>query len=385
MAEMGRPGISSENKRLIWQLWRNGTSLSDIGRTVDKHAGSIFGVLKLKGGITPAARVRRQASLTLDEREEISRGISSGESVRYIANRLFRSPSTVSREINRNGRINKYRAIKAEKRYWDKAARPKQCILLTNQYLCGIVEEKIAADWSPEQVSGWLKLQFPSDGAMHISHETIYRTLFIQARGALKKELLSHLRSHRIIRHGKAHTTKGISRGIIDAESIRKRPPEAQDLAISGHWEGDLITGSGNTHIATLVERKSRYTILVQVDGKDTESVVDALIREVKNLPEQLRETLTWDRGMELADHKRFTIHTDMKVYFCDPGSPWQRGTNENTNRLLRQYFPKKTSLSEYDQNYLNRIAKKLNERPRKTLNYLTPADILKQSVALTT
>lgn len=220
---------------------------------------------------------------------------------------------------------------------------------------------------------------------MHISHETIYRTLFIQARGALKKEFLSHLRSQRIIRYAKTHTTKGISRGIIDAESIWQRPPEAEDRAIPGHWEGDLITGSENTHIATLVERKSRYTILVQVDGKDTESVVNALIREVKNLPDQLRETLTWDRGMELADHKRFTINTDMKVYFCDPGSPWQRGTNENTKRLLRQYFPKKTSLSEHDQNYLNGIAKKLNERPRKTLNYFTPADILKQSVALTT
>lgn len=385
MAELGRPGLSPEDKQTVWTLWKQGRSLSDIGKVVDKHAGSIFGVLKLKGGIAPPTRKRRASSLSSQEREDISRGLSANLSIRHIARQLGRSPSSISREVSRNNGVDKYRAINAEERALREAKRPKLCALAKSKNLCDIVEKKLLLDWSPEQISGWLKTNYPDDKSMQVSHETIYKTLFIQARGALKKELIEHLRSKRLMRHAKGHTTKGIDRGIIDAISIHKRPQEIEDRAVPGHWEGDLISGSKNTHIATLVERKSRYTILVQVDGKDTVSVVNALIREVRNLPNQLKETLTWDRGMELADHKRFTLGTDMSVYFCDPGSPWQRGTNENTNRLLRQYFPKKTDLSVHSQDHLNSIAKKLNQRPRKTLNFFCPADIFNQGVALTT
>jgi IS30 family transposase len=220
---------------------------------------------------------------------------------------------------------------------------------------------------------------------MRVSHETIYRSLFIQARGVLKRELIGHLRSRRVMRRAKNASTAGQARGqIIDAISIRERPAEIEDRAIPGHWEGDLITGSKNTHIATLVERCSRFTMLVKVNGKDTASVVTALTKQVRKLPAQLRRSLTWDRGMELAEHKRFTVATDVEVYFCDPQSPWQRGTNENTNGLLRQYFPKGTDLSHYSQVDLNKIALRLNQRPRKTLGFHTPAAKLEASVALT-
>lgn len=244
---------------------------------------------------------------------------------------------------------------------------------------------KLKDNWSPEQVSGWLKLVYPNDVTMRISHETIYRSLFIQARGVLKKELISHLRSKRTMRRSKMSSSKNQPRGkIIDAISIHERPAEVEDRAIPGHWEGDLITGSKNTHIATLVERQSRYTILVKVEGKDTVSVVSALIREIRKLPAELCKSLTWDRGMELAQHKKFTIETDIQVYFCDPQSPWQRGTNENTNSLLRQYFPKGTNLSFYSQVDLDHVALKLNQRPRKTMGFISPIEKFGECVALT-
>ena len=384
MARMGRPGLSSAQKAELWQRWKSGQSLSDIGRALGKHAGSVHGVLSANGGILPATRCRSSRSLSLAEREEISRGIAVGASMRKIAAIINRSPSTVSREVSRNGGST-YRAVEADSRAWHQACRPKPCHLVKFPILQGIVARKLSVNWSPAQIAGWLKQQYPEDGSMRISHETIYRSLFIQARGVLKKELVSHLRSRRMMRRSKHATTDGQPRGrIIDGISIHERPADVEDRAIPGHWEGDLITGSNNTHIATLVERHSRFTMLVKVAGKDTNSVVTALSQQVRKLPAELRQSLTWDRGMELARHKQFTIATHVKVYFCDPQSPWQRGTNENTNRLLRQYFPKGTDLSGFSQADLNKVALQLNQRPRKTLNFCTPADKLDACVALT-
>lgn len=335
--------------------------------------------------MAPAARKRSPRSLSLAEREEISRGLAAGDSIRGIAVRLGRAASTVSREVARHGGRGNYRATKADAKAWDLARRPKQCKLALNKRLRALVAEKLTLDWSPEQVSAWLAQQFPDDERMRVSHETIYRSLFIQARGVLKKELTGHLRSGRLMRRSKFATTEGQARGrIVDAISIRERPPEAEDRAVPGHWEGDLLAGSNNTHIATLVERHSRFTMLVKVDGKDTTTVVAALVRQVKKLPAELCRSLTWDRGSELAQHKRFTVATDVQVYFCDPKSPWQRGTNENTNRLLRQYFPKGTDLSGHSQAELDKVALRLNQRPRKTLGYQTPAARLAAYVAST-
>lgn len=322
---------------------------------------------------------------SLDEREEISRGLAAGNSLRQIAATISRSVSTVSREVQRNGGRDAYRAGKADRRAWKCAKRPKPCRLATSPELRELVAEKLKLDWSPEQIAGWLKRHFPNNHAMQISHETIYRSLFIQARGVLKKELVKHLRSRRGMRRSRHTSTEEQPRtSIIDAVSIRERPAEADDRAVPGHWEGDLISGSKNSHIATLVERHSRFTMLVKVNGKDTASVVAALSRQVMTLPIQLRKTLTWDRGGELAGHKQFTIATDVNVYFCDPQSPWQRGSNENTNRLLRQYFPKGSDLSGYTQEQLDDIALQLNQRPRKTLSYSTPAEKLEAVVAPT-
>jgi IS30 family transposase len=324
-------------------------------------------------------------ALSLSEREEISRGMAAGASMRKIASAIRRAPSTVSREIARHGGRKRYRASEADQRAWGRARRPKPCRLAAHRRLQKIVAEKLSLEWSPEQISGWLKRHYLGDEEMQISHETIYRSLFVQARGVLKKELVRHLRTRRMMRRSKNASTRGQPRGqIVDAVSIRERPAEIEDRAVPGHWEGDLIAGLNNTHIATLVERQSRFTMLVKVKGKDTRTVVKALIQQVRRLPAELRRSLTWDRGMELAGHKEFSIATDVQVYFCDPQSPWQRGTNENTNRLLRQYLPKGTDLSDRSQADLNRIALRLNQRPRKTLDFRSPAEILNESVALT-
>jgi IS30 family transposase len=352
---------------------------------LEKPPGSIFGFVVANGGIAPAPRTRRATALSLLEREEISRGLSRNESFNCIAVRLNRSVSTISREVARNGGVAHYRATDADEAMWRRARRPKRCKLVDNRRLQQSVAFKLSQDWSPEQVAGWLKQRYPNDGRMHISHETIYRSLFIQARGVLKKELQLHLRTRRKMRHAKASTTKGQTRGqIIDAVSISERPASVEDRAVPGHWEGDLISGSNNSHIATLVERYSRFVMLVKVDGKDAETVVAALIKQVRKLPIELRKSLTWDRGTEMAQHKAFSVATDVKVYFCDPQSPWQRGTNENTNGLLRQYFPDGTDLSVYSQTELNGTARQLNERPRKTLQFKTPAETLSSGVALT-
>jgi IS30 family transposase len=321
----------------------------------------------------------------LAEREDISRGIASGSSLREIARRLDRAASTLSREISRNGGRPTYRAHAADDHACDSALRPKKCLLAVSRKLRNIVASKLILDWSPEQISGWLKIQFSDDASMRVSHETIYRSLFIQARGVLKKELMDHLRSKRRMRRSRHATVSGQSRGqIVDAISIRERPAEAEDRAVPGHWEGDLLSGAKNSYIATLVERHSRFAMLIRVRSKETEVVVAALSRHVRKLPATLKRSLTWDRGLEMAKHKDFTVATDVQVYFCDPQSPWQRGTNENTNLLLRQYFPRGTDLSGYSQEQLDQVSLLLNQRPRKTLGFQTPADKLQASVAST-
>ena len=377
--------MSAASKRELWERWRAGESISDIARALHKAPGSIHGMLEATGGFSPPERRRRRCALIPAEREEISRGLASGESLRAIATRLGRCASTVCREVNRNGGRRNYRAQKAEEQALKRARRPKRCLLAIDERLRDVVARKLREDWSPEQISGWLKREYPDDEAMRISHETIYRTLFVQARGALKRELLAQLRSRRMMRKGCHASTRGQPRGQIkEAVSIRERPPEAEDRAVPGHWEGDLLAGSRNTHLATLVERSSRFVMLVRVKGKDTESVVGALGEQIRRLPRTMMASLTWDRGPEMAAHKSFTVATDVTVYFCDPKSPWQRGTSENTNRLLRQYLPRRTDLSVYDQDDLDLIALKLNTRPRKTLGYATPAATLAKTVALT-
>ena len=376
---------TESQKALMWDRWEKGDSLQQIAQMFDRHHPSIQRILSLSGGIRPARRHRPERSLTLSEREEISRSIVDGQSIRSIAKRLGRSPSTVSRELARNGGRETYRANTADQAAWDRATRPKVCKLVVNQTLANAVAAKLQLQWAPEQIAGWLKHTYPGDETNQVSHETIYRSLYIQARGALKKELVEHLRRTRIMRRSRHHTQKKDNHGrITDAVSISERPPEVEDRAVPGHWEGDLLFGDANSQIATLVERQTRYVMLVKVDRKDSETLVNALIKQARKLPQELYKSLTWDRGKEMSAHKRFTLATDIQVYFCDPQHPWQRGTNENTNGLLRQYFPKGMSLANYSQAKLNAVARKLNERPRKTLNYETPAERFAQSVALT-
>ena len=352
--------------------------MSDIGRAVGKKPGSIHGLLAAHGGIPPRERSRSPRALSAVEREEISRGVAAGLSVRCIASIVERSPSTISRELKRNGGRSKYRAGKANVRAWDQARRPRPCRLELEPTLRRIVKEKLELDWSPEQIAGWMKREYAGDLSRQISHETIYRALFVRPRGVLEKSLAKGLRTRRTMRRSRKSSTEGQARGrIIGAVSIDERPPEVESRETLGHWEGDLITGSNNSHIATLVERRSRLTILVKVAGKDTASVVTALIRKLRKLPERLKKSLTWDRGMELARHALLTKKTGIPVFFCDPSSPWQRGSNENTNRLLRQYFPKGTALCGYTQTELNGFARRLNHRPRKVLGYKCPAAVV--------
>jgi IS30 family transposase len=385
MAQRRRDRLSAEQRTDMWRRWKAGESLHEIGRAFGKDHGSIQFLLSQRGGIVPAVRRRSLLTLTLAEREDISRGIASGSSIREIAKGLQRAASTVSREVARHGGRPLYRASEADHQAWESALRPKACLLAIHGKLRTIVASKLILDWSPEQISGWLKIRYPKNESMRVSHETIYRSLFIQARGVLKKELIQHLRSKRCTRRSRHSRAGGQSRGqIVDAISIRERPAEIEDRAIPGHWEGDLLGGTRNSHIATLVERHSRFTLLVKVPSKDTATVVTALSRQIRKLPTSLRRSLTWDRGLEMAKHKSFTVATNVKVYFCDPQSPWQRGTNENTNGLLRQYLPKKADLSRFTQSDLDKIALRLNQRPRETLGFETPASRLRASVALT-
>jgi IS30 family transposase len=385
MTQVKRAKLSSVQKSDIWNRWKAGQTLHEIGRAYGKPHPSIRCVLLPRGGIAPAARRRSGLALTVSEREDISRGIAGGSTLREISRHLDRAASTVSREVAHHGGRPAYRAHEADEQAWESALRPKRCLLTVNRKLRNIVARKLVLDWSPEQISGWLKTQYPADESIRVSHETIYRSLFIQARGVLKKELLDHLRSKRRMRRSRHSSEHGQSRGqIVDAISIRERPAEVEDRAIPGHWEGDLLAGGKNSYIATLVERHSRFAMLIKVPSKETEAVVAALTQHVRKLPTALKRSLTWDRGLEMAKHKEFTVATNVQVYFCDPQSPWQRGTNENTNLLLRQYFPRGTDLSGFSQAQLDQVSLRLNQRPRKTLGFETPASKLRASVAST-
>ena len=383
MVHRTRIKYTTERMALIWDCWKQGQSLTGIGRLFDRHSSSIYGLISRTGGIRPPEKVRSKHALTISEREAISRGIARNLSLRTIASALGRAPSTISREVKRNEGAASYRAACADDAAWSRASRPKPCKLASNLKLCKIIGVKLKDKWSPEQISGWLKHEYPDDEHNQVSYETIYKSLFIQSRGVLKKELTLYLRSKRTIRRSKHSTLKGDGLGqISDAVSIHERPASVEDRAIPGHWEGDLIAGSNNSFVATLVERHSRYVMLAKVNGKDTESVISALIEQSKQLPKELYKSLTWDRGCEISGHKKFTLATNIKVYLCDPASPWQRGSNENTNRLLRDYLPKKTDLAVHSQDELDSIARHLNERPRKTLGFETPAQRFSQCVA---
>ena len=385
MKQRRRIYYTEPQKALMWERWKKGESLQQIAQLFDRNHSSVSRILAETGGIRPQQRCRSQTALSLAEREEISRCLVAGQSIRFIASQLDRAPSTISREIKRNGGRDCYRASQADQATWDRAYRPKACKLAQYRSLAHIVAGKLQLQWAPQQIAGWLKHTYPRDNDYHVSHETIYRSLFIQARGALNKELLQHLRRTRAMRRSRHHTQKGENHGkITDAVSISERPASVQDRAVPGHWEGDLVFGDRNSQIATLVERQTRYVMLVKVASKDSETVINALIKHARTLPQELYKSLTWDRGKEMAEHKRFTLATDISVYFCDPQSPWQRGSNENTNGLLRQYFPKGIDISKYSQAQLNGVARRLNERPRMTLDYETPAERFSQLVAST-
>jgi IS30 family transposase len=385
MSRIKRRWYTSVEKSEMWDRWQRGESLNAIARAFETSHSAIAKNFARFGGFRPPDRQRSRLALTLSQREEISRGIVGGLSLRTIARQLGRAPSTVSREINRNGGLKRYRANTADEAAWYRAHRPKPCKLAGNLPLQRIIASKLQCHWSPDQIAGWLKKAYAGNEKLQVSHETIYRSLFIQARGVLKRELLQQLRTKRVMRYPQKTSLKGQGKGqIADAVSIRERPASVEDRAVPGHWEGDLICGSNNSFIATLVERQTRYVMLAKVSGKETEAVINALIKQAKKLPDELYQSLTWDRGKEMADHQRFTLDTDIQVYFCDPHSPWQRGSNENTNRLLRQYLPKGTNLSIHSQAKLNAIARQLNERPRKTLGYETPAERFNACVAST-
>jgi IS30 family transposase len=368
--------MDDQRKEVIWREWKKGSPMSLIARVLEKPPATVFSYLQYHGGIAPRARCRRSTSLSIEEREEISRSLAKNCSIRSIALQLGRNTSTISREINRNGGAAKYRAMEADQSAWKRATRPKPCRLAVNTELKKVITQKLSEDWSPEQITCWLKLAYADKSDMQVSHETIYKSLFIQTRGLFRKELRNHLRTKRKFRHSRNH--RAASRGqIIDGISIRERPAAIEDRTVPGHWEGDLIFGARNSYIATVVERQTRFTVLVRVESKNTDHVVCALAEQMSRLPELLQQSLTWDRGQEMARHHAFTLATKMDVYFCDPRSPWQRGTNENTNGLLRQYFPKGSCLSGFTQGELNAFAMKLNTRPRKTLGFQTPADKL--------
>ena len=374
---------STEQRNLMWDRWQKGDSMHAIAGLFDRGHSSVQGILSQTGGIRPVPRSRSRLTLALAEREEISRGVVAGQSFQLIAASLGRAPSTISREIKRNGGRRHYRANKADQAAWDRAHRPKTCKLVENRALARIVASKLKQRWSPEQIAGWLKKTYPEDENYQVSHEIIYRSLYVQARGALKKELIRHLRTRRSIRQSRHGNSSGEGQGQIkDMVRISERPAAVEDRAVPGHWEGDLIVGSNDSYMATLVERHTRYVMLAKVDGKDTKTVINALIKQSKKLPRELYRSLTWDRGKELSDHKRFSLATDIDVYFCDPQSPWQRGSNENTNGLLRQYFPKGTDLSVHSQRHLNNVACELNDRPRKTLEFCSPAEKFNECVA---
>lgn len=380
---MQRSELAAIRRAEVWRQRAQGATTVTIGRALGVSPQAVRQLLRRTGGLAPPPRQRSPRVLSSAEREEISRHLAADVTLRHIARTLGRAPSTISREVQRHGGRRRYRARVADAAAWQQAQRPKPCRLATHPALRACVTQKLQRRWAPEQIAAWLKRTYPDAPHMQVSHETIYRTLFVQSRGALKQELLQYLRRRGRMRRPRPTPDAPVG-ALADGVSIRERPASVEDRALPGHWEGDLLQGTPDTQIATLVERHSRYVLLVRMPTKAAPAVAAALARQIQTLPAQLRRSLTWDRGRELAAHRQFTLATDVQVYFCDPHSPWQRGSNENTNGLLRQYFPKGTDLSTYSQAALNRIARELNERPRKTLGFDTPAVILAQSVAST-
>ena len=374
-------------KDLVFDLWKQGTGFSDIGRVLEAAPGTVFTALRESGGIKPAPRKRDIQHLTAIEREEIRVALSAKMSLRAIARMLNRSPSTISREVARNRGRRYYKAVDADNRAKRMAKRPKSGVLELNPELRQIVMSKLELKWSPEQISGWLGTEYSRKKQMRVSHETIYKSIYVRAKGVIHHSFSQYLRRSRPMRHSRYHRRSGDRSftNIVSGVSIHERSKTIEQRKSVGHWEGDLVSGSNNTHIATLVDRKSRFTIILKLAGKDAESVHQALLATFKKMPMLYRKSLTWDRGLELAKHADLTKEIGMPVYFCDPRCPWQRGTNENTNSLIRQYVPKKTDLSPHTQGRLNEVATELNERPRKTLKFKTPSHIIEKSVALIT
>lgn len=374
-------------KDLVFDLWKQGAGFSDIGKVLEAAPGTVFTALRESGGIKPTPRKRNIQHLTAIEREEIRVALSAKMSLRTIARMLNRSPSTISREVARNRERRYYKAVDADNRAKRMAKRPKLGALELNPELRQIVMSKLELKWSPEQISGWLSIEHSRRKHMRVSHETIYKSIYVRAKGVIHHSFSQYLRRSKPMRHSRYHRRSGDRSftNIVNGVSIHERSKTIEKRKSVGHWEGDLVSGSNNTHIATLVDRKSRFTIILKLAGKDAESVHQALLATFKKMPILYRKSLTWDRGMELAKHADLTKEIGMPVYFCDPQCPWQRGTNENTNSLIRQYFPKKTDLSPHTQKRLNEVATELNERPRKTLKFKTPSHIIERSVALIT
>jgi IS30 family transposase len=374
--------LTADEVGTIWAQWRAGVPQRAIARALGRPPGTVYHTIRAAGGLPPRPRRRAARALTLGEREEIACGLAAGVSLRALSRQLGRAPSTLSREVRRQGGRTHYRASRADAAAAQAARRPQPCRLARHPRLARLVARRLAQRWSPEQIAGWLRRTY-ADPRMQVSHETIYRTLFVQSRGALRATLQQHLRRGAAFRRPRRRPADGRGQ-IVGAVPICARPPEVADRAVPGHWEGDLLVGARHSCIATLVERQSRYVMLVRLPSRDTATVVPALARSVRTLPRSLRRSLTWDRGPELAAHAHFTVATDVQVYFCDPRSPWQRGSNENTNGLLRQYFPRPMDLRSISPARLTAVARALNTRPRKTLNYQTPAEVLASIVALT-
>ncbi len=378
--------FSPEDKETIWDMREAGVPVKRIAKHLGRPNSSLRKFIADAGGTRPTARERSELRLSLEEREEISRGLAAGYSIRAVAEALGRSPSTVCREVNANGGRRKYRALVADRAACRRALRPKRAKLAQCRRLRGVVERKLEAKWSPQQISAWLALEHPDRPEMQVSHETIYQSLFVQSRGALRKELHSCLRTGRAMRRAKAYTKGNVGQGQLkNMVMISERPAEVKDRAVPGHWEGDLIFGKKMTSIGTLVERHSRYVILLKLpNGHGAEAVRKAMTKRILTLPTQVRRSITWDQGKEMAEHVAFTVETGVQIYFCDPKSPWQRGSNENTNGLLRQYLPKASDISQCTQRELDAIARSLNTRPRQTLEWMTPSQAFADAVALT-
>jgi IS30 family transposase len=363
----------------VWLRMRAGQAAKPTARELGLCTGTVRAYLIRCGGIMPGPRRRAAGRLSLADREEISRGLAAGYSIRSISVVLGRAASTISREVNANGGRRRYRAARADLAAWSRATRPKPCKLAGNAALRAIVEDKLRRRWSPQQIDGWLKLTFPKRPEMQVSHESIYRTLFVQSRGALRKELTRYLRTGRVIRRPKGVRLPDGRGGRPNTLHISQRPAEVADRAVPGHWEGDLVFGKHMSPVATLVERKTRFLMLVGLPRGDhqADAVADALAAAITTLPQQLAKSLTWDLGHEMAQHQRFTVQTGVQVYFCDPKSPWQRGSNDNTNGLLRQYLPRRIDFRTLTQADLDAIAQELNQRPRQTLEFKTPSQAL--------